>query len=109
MRVTILYQFFQSDAEPGHNLISALARHLQDCGEQVSVVSGEFGYMDPRPTAIPIWGRLLRREIVDGISIVRTFSFAYGHSGLGRRALSVASFSISCLFGLLRGPRPDVI
>ena len=109
MRVTILYQFFQGDDEPGHNLILALARSLRAGGDQVSVVSSEYGYMCPRPVKIPSWRSLLRRETVEGVSVIRTFSYAYGHSGVSRRVLSMTSFSISCLFGLLRGPRPDVI
>jgi glycosyltransferase involved in cell wall biosynthesis len=109
MRVTILYQFFQGDAEPGHNLILAFARYLQARGDQVSVVSSEYGYMSPRPTRHPFWRRPFRRETIDAVATIRTFSYTYGHSGLGRRVLSMASFSISCLFGLLRGPRPDVI
>jgi glycosyltransferase involved in cell wall biosynthesis len=109
MRVTILYQFFQGDDEPGHNLILALARHLRTVGEQVSVVSSEYGYMYPRPPRVLFRRHLLRQETIDGVSITRTFSYAYGHSGFSRRVWSIMSFSVSCLFGLLRGPRPDVI
>jgi glycosyltransferase involved in cell wall biosynthesis len=109
MRVTILYQFFQSDEEPGHNLILSLARHLRAVGEQVSVVSSEYGYMSPRPVKTSFRRWLLREETIDDVSIVRTFSYAYGHSGFGRRAFSIVSFSVSCLFGLMRGPCPDVI
>jgi glycosyltransferase involved in cell wall biosynthesis len=109
MRVTILYQFFQGDAEPGHNLILAFARYLQARGDQVSVVSSEYGYMSPRASRHPFWRRPFRRETIDAVAIIRTFSYAYGHSGSGRRVLSMASFSISCLFGLFCGPSPDVI
>ena len=109
MKITVLYQFFQSDDEPGHTLIRSLAQHLRAHGEQVSVVSSEYGYMHPRPIKIPFRRRLLRSETIDGVPVTRTFSYAYGHGGFGRRALSIASFSVSCLFGLFRGPRPDVI
>ncbi len=80
MRVTILYQFFQGEDEPGHNLILALARYLRAGGDQVSVVSSEYGYMCPRPVKIPFWRSLLRLETVDGVPVIRTFSYAYGHS-----------------------------
>ena len=109
MRVTILYQFFQGDDEPGHNLILALARSLRAGGDQVSIVSSEYGYMCPRPVKIPFWRSLLRQDTVDGLAVTRTFSYAYGHSGVSRRVFSMTSFSISCLFGLLHGPKPDVI
>jgi glycosyltransferase involved in cell wall biosynthesis len=109
MRIAILYQFFQSDLEPGHNLIQAFAKYLRSCGDQVSVVSGEFGYMDPKPVKAPFWRRLIRQETVDNLSVLRTFSATYGHSGLGRRSFGIVSFSITCLLGLFRGRRPDVI
>ena len=109
MRITILYQFFQGDTEPGHNLMLALARYLQACGEKVTVVAGEFGYMDPKPVNVPLRHRLMRQETIENVQIIRTFSYNYGHSGLDRRFLSMGSFSFSCLVGLFRGPRPDVI
>jgi glycosyltransferase involved in cell wall biosynthesis len=109
MRITILYQFFQSESEPGHNLMLAFARYLHACGETVSVVAGEFGYMDPKPIKASLRRRLLRRETIEDVSITRTYSYKYGHSGLDRRFFSMVSFSLSCLLGLFRGPRPDVI
>lgn len=109
MRIAILYQFFQSDLEPGHNLIQAFAKYLRTCGDQVTVVSGEFGYMDPKPVEAPFWRRLIRQETIDNVSVLRTFSASYGHSGLGRRFFGIISFSVTCLLGLFRGPRPDVI
>ena len=109
MKIAILYQFFQSDYEPGHNLIQAFAKYLRACGDHVAVVSGEYGYMDPKPVKAPLWRRLIWHDTVDDISVLRTFSSSYGHSGLNRRFFSIGSFSISCLLGLFRGPRPDVI
>jgi len=108
MKIVILYQFFQSELEPGHSLTLALARYLRACGDDVSVVSSEYGYMDPKPSRAP-FGRLMRQEEIDGILVIRAFSSRYGHSGLVRRFFSIASFSMSCLFALLRGPRPDII
>jgi glycosyltransferase involved in cell wall biosynthesis len=109
MKIMILYQFFQGDLEPGHTLIQAFAKYLRTCGDEVSVVSGEFGYMDPKPVNVPFWRRLIRHETIDNVSVLRTFSATYGHSGLGRRFLGIISFSITCLLGLFSGPRPDVI
>lgn len=109
MRITILYQFFQSDSEPGHNLMLAFARYLQACREDVTVVAGEFGYMDPKPVSVPLRRRLMRRETVDNVPVIRTFSYRHGHSGWDWRFFSMLSFSLSCLLGLFRGSRPDVI
>lgn len=109
MRVVILYQFFQSDFAPGHNLIQAFAKYLRTRGDQVSIVSGEYGYMDPKLIDAPIWRRVIRQETVDDVFVLRTFSTSYGHDGLHWRFFSIISFSISCLLGLFRGPRPDII
>ena len=64
MKITILYQFFQGDLEPGHTLIQAFAKYLRTCGDEVSVVSGEFGYMDPKPVNVPFWRRLIHAKLL---------------------------------------------
>ena len=65
--------------------------------------------MDPKPIDAPIWRRVIRQETIDDVSVLRTFSTNYGHSGLRWRFFSIVSFSVSCLLGLFRGPRPDII
>jgi hypothetical protein len=60
----------------------------------------------------PFRRRPLREEAIDDIPVVRTFSYLlclWPQRIFGRRAFSIKSFSVSCLFGLMRGPRPDVI
>jgi glycosyltransferase involved in cell wall biosynthesis len=109
MKITILYQYFQGLNEPGHGLLLALAQLLQAKKEDVVVVSGEYGYMDPKSVRVPLWRRLMRRETVDGVPVIRTYTYPYGHRSFSARSLSFLSFSVSSLFALFRGPRPDVI
>src|SRR5262249_21964495 len=75
----------------------------------VSVVSGEYGYMKPKPAPLPLWRRLVRSETVEGTPTIRTFTYCGNYHSWRGRFLSLLSFSISCLGGLLRGPRPDVV
>jgi glycosyltransferase involved in cell wall biosynthesis len=106
MKTTILYQYFQGLDEPGHALMLSFAQHLKSKREDVVVVSGEYGYMRPRKVELPLWRRLIRRETVDGVPVIRTYTAPYN---LFLRFLSFLSFSATCLVGLLRGPRPDVV
>jgi hypothetical protein len=109
MRVLILYQFFQGANEPGHNLMVSFARFLNDMKEDVSVVSGEYGYMQPKAATMTFWRRFVRSETVESTPTIRTFTYGGNYQSWPGRLLSLLSFSISCLAGLLRGPRPDVV
>jgi glycosyltransferase involved in cell wall biosynthesis len=53
--------------------------------------------------------RLIRREHVDGFTVIRTFSYEEKRrTGVGR-LLGFASFTLSCCAGLLAQPKPDVL
>jgi glycosyltransferase involved in cell wall biosynthesis len=109
MKVTILYQYLQDAREPGHQLMLAFAQYLRSREEEIVVVAGEYGYMDPKKVRLAPWRRLIRREIADGVPVIRTYTLPYGHGSAFKRFFSYVSFSITCLLGLLAGPRPDVI
>jgi glycosyltransferase involved in cell wall biosynthesis len=65
--------------------------------------------MDPKVVDLPLWRRFLRRETVEGVPVIRTYTYRYGHRAFSDRILSFVSFSVSSLLALFRGPRPDVI
>jgi glycosyltransferase involved in cell wall biosynthesis len=109
MRVSILYQFFQGSEEPGHNLLLSFAHYLQQKGEHVSVISGEYGYMSPKPVGVPIWRRIIRHSTVEGIPVTRTYTYPYSHRSALVRALSFFSFAVTSTLALFSGARPDII
>jgi glycosyltransferase involved in cell wall biosynthesis len=66
------------------------------------VIAADRGYDDPAT-------RFSRRETWQGVDIIRIPSFALGKHSKWRRAVSFASFLMSCSFRLLLLPRFDVV
>lgn len=109
MKVAIVYQYYQGTGAPGHSLIYELAQYLAGRGHEVTVVSGETGYMQCDTPARP-WYRRLRREERDGaVRVLRTFTYSELHRSYLGRLLSFASFSLSGAAGLLSIDKPDLV
>ena len=68
----------------------------------MTVVTSRRGYDNPSLV-------LPRRETWKGISIIRIDSLALGKTSRWRRAVSFASFWISCIFALIRLPKCDLV
>jgi len=102
MKVLLLNQCFYPD-------VMATAQHLTDLavglvreGHQVTVVASDRGYDNPKR-------RFPRREVWNGVKIIRISSLALGKKTRWRRALNFASFLINCAVRLLLLPRFDVV
>ena len=109
MRIAIVYQYYQGTGAPGHSLIYELAQFLAGRGHEVTVVSGETGYMQRDTPTLP-WYRRLRREERDGqVRVLRTFTYSELHRSYLGRLLSFASFSLSGALGLLTVDRVDLV
>jgi len=105
MRVLILSQYYWPEPipKPGE-----LAEALQRVGDDVTVITGLPNY--PTGRLYPSHRlRLISRESVNGIRVVRTFEFPYhGTRALGRIA-NYLSFMLSAPLGLIFAPKVDVI
>lgn len=109
MKVAVVYQYYQGHHAPGHSLVYELTQHLARQGHDVTVVSGETGYMQADQPVLPWYRRLLRRERDEAVNVIRTFTYTQLHRSYSGRLLSFISFSLSAPLGLLRMPRPDVV
>jgi glycosyltransferase involved in cell wall biosynthesis len=110
MKITVVYQYFQDQGEPGHSVVYELTHYLAQQGHDVSVVTGEMGYMKRRPAFLRPWYfRMLRREQDGAVSIVRTYTYPELHRNYLTRLLSFASFSVSCLVGIFSIRKTDVL
>lgn len=108
MKVTIVYQYYQGHDSPGHSLVYELAQHLTR-RHDVSVVSGEAGYMDRKRTALP-WYRRLKRTEQDGqVQVVRTYTYVEKTRNTLGRVLNFISFALSCPLGVLSVRKPDIV
>jgi putative colanic acid biosynthesis glycosyltransferase WcaI len=105
MRVLILSQYYWPEPIPKPQ---ELARALRRMGDQVTVITGFPDY----PSGRLYDGyklALMRKEVIDGIDVIRTFEYPYhGTRAVGRFA-NYLSFMMSALLGSLFAPNIDVI
>ena len=109
MKVVVVYQYYQGHGAPGHSLVYELTQYLADRGHDVTVVSGETGYMQRNMPNLPWYQRIVRRERDGKVNVVRTYTYSELHRSYLGRLLSFISFSLSCPLGLLSVAKPDVV
>ena len=109
MKVVVVYQYYQGYGAPGHSLVYELTQFLAERGHDVTVVSGETGYMQRNMPKLPWYQRIVRRERDGKVNVVRTYTYSELHRSYLGRLLSFISFSLSCPIGLLSVAKPDVV
>lgn len=109
MKVAVVYQYYQGYGAPGHSLVYELTQFLAEHGHEVTVVSGETGYMQRNMPTLPWYRRIVRRERDGKVNVVRTYTYSELHRSHLGRLLSFISFSLSCPLGLLSIDKPDVV
>ena len=82
--------------------LTDLAVGLSRAGHKVTVIASDRGYDDPSR-------RFPRREVWNGIEIIRIRALALGKDSRWRRAVNFASFLMSCTLKLMTQPRFDVV
>ncbi len=109
MHVAYFVQYFNLPHEPGGSRPYQLARALVAAGHRVTVVTGAVNH---KTLTVPerYRGRLFVDEEVDGIRLVRAWSYAGIRGSFRRRLLNFLSFAaVASLAGLLSIDRPDVV
>jgi glycosyltransferase involved in cell wall biosynthesis len=109
MKIVVVYQYYQGRDAPGHSLVYELTQFLADRGHDVTVVSGETGYMQRNLPTLAWYRRIVRRERDGKVNVVRTYTFSGSQRSYMSRLLSFISFSLSCPLGLLSIAKPDVV
>lgn len=109
MKIAVVYQYYQGHSAPGHSLIYEYTQHLAEQGHQVTVISGETGYMRPDQSKRPWYKRLLRIERDGLVKVIRTYTYSELHRSYLGRLISFISFSLTAPIGLLRSDKPDVL
>lgn len=109
MKIAVVYQYYQGHTSPGHSLVYEYTQHLAERGHQVTVISGETGYMRADQPSRPWYKRLLRTECDGLVKVIRTYTYSELHRSYLGRLLSFISFSLTAPIGLLRANKPDVL
>ncbi|GAB4375177.1 MAG: glycosyltransferase family 4 protein [Acidobacteriota bacterium] len=109
MHVVYFVQYFNLPDEPGGSRPYQLARALVDAGHRVTLVTGAVNH---KTLTVPerYRRRLFVTEEIDGIRVVRCWSYAGIRGSFRKRLLNFVSFALTAsLGGVLRARRPDVV
>ncbi len=102
MNVLLLNQCFYPDVASTAQYLTDLAVGLTERGHSVTVVASQRGYGDPT-------ARFPKREVWNGINIIRIPGLGLGKTAKWRRAADFGSYLLSCMTQLAILPRFDVV
>jgi len=109
VNIVIIYQFFQSEDEPGHSLTYNLTQNLALKGNKVTVVCSKIGYMKGDTANLSFKQKLLQKTKVGSVEVIRIWSYLGLHSSYMGRIFNYISFSISSAIAMLLIKKPDVV
>ena len=109
MKILYVSQYFPPEMGAPAARVHELAREWVGLGHEVTVLTA-FPHHPTGVIPAEYRGRLIRREQVDGINVLRVPIYATPNRGVVRRALSYASYAVSAAtLGPVLLDKPDVI
>ena len=107
MHILLIHQAFAALDEPGGTRHHELARFLVEKGHRVTVIASPVSYLtgSARPGRIP-W---VSRQEENGLTILRTYTYAALHRSFIHRVFSFLSFMVSSFLVGLRVPAVDLV
>ncbi len=107
MRFLILTQYFAPEIGASQARLAAIVRELVRLGHAVEVVTAMPNY--PGGHIFPEYRKTFYRfELWEGVPVHRVWLYASVGAGF-KRLLNYASFSVICLWGLMKSKKPDYI
>ena len=108
MRITFLTQYYPPEIGAPQGRLSALATAFQRQGHTVTVLTAQPNY--PGGRIHSGYGGLLRREVRDGVNLLRTFIYPTQRADFLHRLTSYFSFVVSsAVLGTFYLERPDYL
>ncbi len=108
MRILFLSHYFAPEGNAPATRVHALTRRWVRAGHHVTVVTCTPNV----PSGVVYEGyenRWRQREEVDGVEVVRVWTWLAPNAGTARRVVSYVSFMVTATLAGLSGPRPDVV
>ena len=109
MRIFLLSNYYSPETVGAGVWVTQLARDLKSLGHSVTVVTSFPSY--PAGRIFPEYASHRHlRETIDGIDVIRTYTYGGGSHGVPAKVLGFAAFcASSALGGLAELPRADVV
>lgn len=108
MRILFLSHYFYPEANAPARRVYELCRRWSAAGHQVAVITG----VPNVPLGVPYSGyrnRLLSRELVDGVRVLRVWTWLAPNRGVVRRSLNYISFMLAGSVAGIVAPVPEVV
>ncbi len=107
MHILLIHQAFAALDEPGGTRHHELARYLAERGHRVTVIASPVSYL----TGTSRHGRIpwVERQEVQGITILRAYTYPALHRSFLHRVISFLSFMVSSFLLGLRVPQVDLV
>ena len=97
MKIAFLTQYYPPEIGAPQNRLSQLAARFAHSGHDVSVLTAMPNY--PEGKTHPGYKGVLRRERLDGVSVIRTYIYPTQSAGYVRRLTNYFSFVVSSALG----------
>jgi glycosyltransferase involved in cell wall biosynthesis len=108
MHILYLTHYYPPEVNAPAARISETAKAWVRAGHQVTVVTSAPNH--PRGRPFPGYGNpWLSREMRDGVSVLRIWTYLARNSGVGRRSINFLSYPLSVLLHLPQLPKADVV
>lgn len=108
MRIHFLSDNFPPETNAPANRTYDHVRRWVEAGHDVTVVTGVPNF--PRGKVFDGYrNRPYQRETMDGIDVVRVWTYIAPNEGFVRRTLDYVSFMVGATVASLAGPKPDVV
>ena len=107
MHLLLIHQAFASPNEPGGTRHYELARHLVRHGHRVTIVASDLSYLTGRRTTEH--RGLVAREELDGITVLRAYTYPTLHRSFVWRIVSFLSFMLTSVAAALRAGPVDLV
>lgn len=107
MRIVFFSHYYPPEVNAPASRTSEHCRIWAKGGHDVTVVTSAPNH--PRGVIYPGYrNKLFQMETIDGVNVVRVWTFLAANEGFGRRTINYLSFMMSATLAVLRLPRPDV-
>jgi glycosyltransferase involved in cell wall biosynthesis len=101
-------QHYAPESVSGAVLATELATDLKSRGHEVTFVTCTPNYPEGKP--FPGYrNSIYQREWIDGVEVIRTWSYITTNKGTWSRLFNYGTFSVGAFFGGLSARKPDVI
>ncbi len=108
MHILFIHQFLATPNEAGGTRQFELAQHLIKKGHKITFICSTITYLTGKPLSRQK-GRLFVRETIEGINIIRTYTFPGLQESFKKRIFGFLSFMVSSVIGGLSVRKTDVV